>query len=138
MLFDNYFKHIICEESIENVYFNGKCMSYKLDIRMPSYRGTYLSCLREFSVLVDGKEIDSKSILFCLNGKKFLLSKLPELNEEYWFVRDKASIEVSYDGGLSIGDHEIQVNLSHVIPYTGYDGDYKIDEGHDTKTVSVQ
>ena len=101
----------------------------------PSYRGTFLSCIEKLTVKLDGVEIDQKKMRFTLNGKQFLISELPTLCHEYWFVLDRAVITVLQDGGIPAGAKQIDVEMVHRIPYTGYFGEYLTLTSHGTLQV---
>lgn len=97
---------------------------YEFDVYYPSYRGTFLSCIEALEITVDGKAVPVEDARFTLNGKQFLLSELPELCHEYWFVLTAAVVTVLRPGGLEAGAHELNVKLTHRVPYTGYFGQY--------------
>lgn len=107
-----------------NCAAGGKVYAYEFTLRYPSYRGTFLSCIEALEVKVDGARIDPALLRFTLAGKQFLISALPTLWQEYWFVLDDAYITVMQPGGLPRGEHSIEVEMIHRIPYTGYFGEY--------------
>ena len=126
MDFQAYNKILICPDEIEQTYAEDVTTGYQFRIKYPSYRGTFLSCIEELKFWMDEEEIPSKDISFCLNGKEFLISELPECFKEYWYVRTAAIIRVNRIGGLSEGAHSIRVYMKHRIPYTGYFGEYLV------------
>ncbi|RCX09867.1 hypothetical protein DFR58_1336 [Anaerobacterium chartisolvens] len=111
------------------------CYGYAIQIRYPSYRGTFVSCIEKLELQVDGKSIPESDMRFVLNGKEFLVSQLGELSKEHWFVLDTANIVVLRDNGLTEGNHEISVRMVHRIPYTGYFGQYLVLDSVNTKTL---
>ena len=134
----------ICDDSLKNTYVNGKKLGYEFQIRLSNYRGHYLSCIDEFGVTVDGLEIASKNLAFCLNEKEFTVSQLPSLISEFWNLNDPATIKVFAPGGLSEGEHRIDVKLFLRVPYMPAPGSK--DDDHDyvqldscgSKTLVVQ
>ena len=137
--FQAFADYIICEKNIRNVVVNGAAVGYEFEIKYPSYRGTYLSCIEKLEIDVDGQRIDPAVMRFRLNGKEFLFEELRELFKEYWFIHNNATIRVFNDGGLEEGTpHEIHVFIAHRIPYTGYFGDYLVLESGNTKTLAVE
>jgi hypothetical protein len=128
--------NVINENSIKNMYIKDIYAGFCFDIRFPAYRGSALSCIQRFDVILDSEHIEANSISFCLNGKKFLLKELPELYAEYWFIRDSAEIQILTDRELS-GEHHIQVDYEFRIPYTGYFGNYMIAEGRGDRIVCL-
>ena len=123
------------KSTVKNSYAGDVVYGYKFEIMYPSYRGTFLSCIEKLTVKLDGVEIDQKKMRFTLNGKQFLISELPTLCHEYWFVLDRAVITVLQDGGIPAGAKQIDVEMVHRIPYTGYFGEYLTLTSHGTLQV---
>jgi len=137
--FQAYNKLIIsAAENIRNRVAGHAKLGYEIYCRYPSYRGTYLSCIENFELFVDGKRVPDNTIYFHINGKQCLISQLKELYLEYWFILDKAKLLVIKDGGLEEGNHEVTIKIKHRIPYTGYFGSYLVLDGSDTKVLQVK
>lgn len=138
--FQAYNKLLISQaEEIMNYRAGGCILGYLFCSQYPSYRGTFLSCIEDMKVYVDGEQIPEDRIYFQLKGKQFLISQFRELYKEYWFILDKAKILVRKDGGLEMGSsHKIRVEMKHRIPYTGYFGNYLSLDGSDEKTLAVK
>ena len=66
------------------------------------------------------------------------MDELPECFKEYWFVRDKATVRVMKDGGITPGSHELNVYMKHRVPYTGYFGQYLVLDSDMTDILTVQ
>ena len=124
MDFVAYNEILICEKPIRNEIVAGKKIGYTFEIRYPSYRGCYLSCIEDLKFEIDGQEIAKEKSAVSLNGKEFTISDLPELNHEYWYVMKPATIRVQQIGGIAPGDHTLRVYMKHRVPYTGYFGQY--------------
>lgn len=125
MALDFQYDELMLERSaLRNCEAGGVVWGYEFSMRYPSYRGTFLSCVEALKVSVDGKPISVADMRFSLNGKQFLASELPELNKEYWFVLDDATVTVLQDGGLAPGEHTVKAELVHKVPYSGYFGQY--------------
>ncbi len=117
---------LLPEKNITNLKAGDICYGYAVQVRYPSYRGTFVSCIEKLELSVDGREILQSDMRFVLNGKEFLISQLGEMSKEHWFVLDTASIVVLQENGLAVGNHEVSVRLVHRIPYTGYFGQYLV------------
>lgn len=128
---------ISADEGISNVKVGDAVIGYELYSRYPSYRGTYLSCIEDMHVYVDGEKIPDSIIYFHINGKQCLLSQLKDLYLEYWFILHKAKILILKNGGLADGEHEVKITMRHRIPYTGYFGNYLVINGSDTKVLAL-
>jgi hypothetical protein len=138
MDFQAYNKILICKDDIENVRADNAVIGYEFKIKYPSYRGVFLSCIEELRFKMDGEDIPRENIYFYLNGKQFLLDELPECFKEYWFVRDKATVWVMKDGGITAGDHSLNVYMKHRVPYTGYFGQYLVLDSDMTDTLAAR
>ena len=138
MDFQAYNKILIPDDKISNVEIDGNFIGYEFCIKYPSYRGTFLSCIEELKFEIDGKPVDKNSIYFILNGKQFLIDEIPECYKEYWFVRDRATIRINVFGGISSGEHQVNVFMKHRVPYTGYFGEYLVLDSDVTKTLAAQ
>ncbi|HHV12189.1 MAG TPA: hypothetical protein GXX75_18085 [Clostridiales bacterium] len=138
MDFQAYNKIFICKDEIKNITVKDAVIGYEFKIKYPSYRGTFLSCIEALSFQVDGVEIPKEDVYFCLNNKQFLLDELKDCFKEYWFVRDKATIQVRKAGGISSGKHTVNAFLKHRVPYTGYFGEYLVLDSNVTETLVAE
>lgn len=135
MDFQAYNKIFICKDEIKNIDVEGAVIGYEFKIKYPSYRGTFLSCIEDLRFTIDDVEIPEDEIYFFLNNKQFLLDELKQCFKEYWFVRDKATIQVAKSGGISSGEHKVNAYMKHRIPYTGYFGQYLVLDSDVTETL---
>lgn len=130
---------MLCEEPVENFSIGGKVRGYAFKIRLNNYRGTNLSCIQGLTVKVDGQAVPQEAITFCLNHKRFAIHELMDQYKEYWYVLDKAVIEVEQPGGLDAGSHEFEVTLTCRSPSAGYSEDkkYPVMPTTEIKTLQV-
>ncbi len=111
------FVDVVVDDSLKNIKANGKNVGYQFDIRLSYYRGHFLSVIDEFGVKVDGQEVPAEAIKFCINGKEFSPIEFDKCYTEFWQVIEPATIKVFSPGGLSEGEHEIDVTLFLRSPY---------------------
>lgn len=111
------FVDVVCDDSLKNVFINGKKMGYQFDIRLSYYRGHFLSVIDKFGVKVDGNDIPTENIKFCLHGKEFGISQLHDLVSEFWLITEPATIKIFEPRGLPAGEHDINVTLMFHSPY---------------------
>ncbi|MDH4460538.1 MAG: DUF6379 domain-containing protein [Flectobacillus sp.] len=109
-------KRVLRQESFKNLYLNDNKVGFNLGIRLNYYRGQHLSTIERLDVKVDGELIAQDLILFCINDKKFTIPQLKDLFAEFWAFRKTANLEI-YNGGLSEGEHDIELILELRIPY---------------------
>ena len=120
-----YDKYLIWQEGCGNIVVNGHIIGYTFQVRMPNFRGNYLSCVEQLVFTLDGKEIPGESIEVLLNSKRFRIADFPSLFMEYWDVNDCAVIEVVKEGGLS-GRHAIGAVMKLRYGYSAYFGACKV------------
>ena len=111
------FVDVICDDSLKNEYVNGKITGFSFRVRLSYYRGHFLSDIDTLKVSVDGTEIDDEAVTFCLNGKEFSVWEVKEAYTEFWRLLDEAVIRVHQPGGLSAGEHRIDLKLMLRVPY---------------------
>ncbi len=111
--FDN---RVLSEKTFKNIYINNNPVGFNLGIKLNYYRGQHVSTIERLELSVDGQVIPQQQILFCINDKKFTISQLKDLFGEFWPLRATVNLEV-YNGGLSAGEHEVDLALELRIPY---------------------
>lgn len=109
-------ERVLQKKDFKNIYLNDSKVGFRLGIRLNYYRGQHVSTVENLQLRVNGEAIPNHLILFCINGKKFTLSQLPDLYAEFWSLRSTAYLEV-YNGGLPEGEHDIELTLHLRIPY---------------------
>ena len=124
MQFQAFNKILIGDQKLMPYQVAGVTMGYEFQIRYPSYRGTFLSCIEKLDVYMDGKQVDPRSMYFKLNGKEYTMDEIKDQYKAYWYVLDFATITVICDEELSKGPHDLTIDMYHRIPYAGYDGGY--------------
>jgi len=90
---------------------------FRFDLRMPWYRALPLSSLEGLEVRVDGEPVPSEELRLSLGGTTYALSDLPPLFDDWWYVADPAEVRAPRSGGLSPGEHELDVTIALRIPY---------------------
>jgi hypothetical protein len=129
--------NVIDGDSVKNFSANDHVLGYSFRIKLYTYRGSYLSCIEQLNMKLNGEKVVMDQVVFKLNGKRFLVSQLKELFAEYWYVLDEAELIVLKDGGIPKGEHELEISMSIRIPYTGYFGSYMIQNALETKKIVV-
>ena len=72
MDFVAYNEIMICRKPIRNTVVAGVVTGYEFQIKYPSYRGCYLSCIEDLYFEVDGKRLEETEVFFGLNGKSLM------------------------------------------------------------------
>lgn len=120
------FRKSLVEGTLKNTYEDGKIMGYEFGIQMDYYRGHFLSTIDELSVKVDGEEVPEERISFVLNGKEFGIIEMKNAYTEFWEILQIATLKVWKPGGLTPGEHEIDLHMISRSPYMPIDAENHI------------
>ncbi len=110
-------EEIIKKKSFQSLYINGAKNGFEFDVQLAYYRGHYLSDIDLLEVYVDGEKMPAEAVTFELNGKEMPVYKLPYAVTEFWSQVVPARIRVIKKGGLSAGEHELELKLMLRVPY---------------------
>lgn len=108
---------IIKKDSLKSMYINGKKNGFEFDVQLAYYRGHYLSDIDLLEVYVDGEKMPQEAVTFELNGKEMPIYKLSWAVTEFWSQVVPAKIHVIKKGGLSMGEHVLELKLMLRVPY---------------------
>lgn len=132
-------EEIIKKASFQDMYINGQKNGFEFDVQLAYYRGHYLSDIDLLEVYVDGEKMPQEAVTFELNGKEMPVYKLTYAVTEFWSQVQPAKIRVIKKGGLTAGEHEIELKLMLRVPYMQIGPDHSfmpLDSG-DKITVTV-
>lgn len=132
-------EEIIKKASFQDMYINGQKNGFEFDVQLAYYRGHYLSDIDLLEVYVDGEKMPQEVVTFELNGKEMPVYKLTYAVTEFWSQVEPAKIRVIKKGGLTAGEHEIELKLMLRVPYMQIGPDHTfmpLDSG-DKITVTV-
>lgn len=110
-MFDN---KIIVSDSLEKLDDDD---GFALQARLPYYRGLGLSMVEDVAVIVDGDRIPRENVQFSVRGRSWSLEEMETEYGDRWNFGEKARIEVLGYGGLTDGNHEIEVRIRMRISY---------------------
>lgn len=102
----------IWEEGFGNVVDGGEITGFRLKLSLPFYRALPLSCIEEIRLKMDEETVDSRNISLQIQGRRLSIEDLPpEYEDLWWNVDKKADLIVSRPGGLTAGEHVVEVFL---------------------------
>lgn len=128
-MFDIY---IICEDGFENIYAEGKAVGFQFKCRLPYYRGLGISMIEDLDVVVDSEPVRREAIKVNLHGKTYTLDEMEKVYDVCWEFGEKGIVIVEKPGGLSAGEHTIQVTPHLRISYLPF-----ILTGNGSKTLML-
>lgn len=111
------FTDILQKDTLKNYYLHGQIEGFQFKVRLSYYRGHFLSVIEKLGVKVDDEIVPEKDILFCLNGKEFIVADLKNQSNEFWNILTPATIKVRKAGGLKPGKHKVSLELMLRNPY---------------------
>ena len=112
-----YDKYLIVGEAFKNVDEGGNVTGFQLGIRLPYYRGVVLSLVGETQITVDGEAVPSEAMTVTIGGKTFPLSQLKNEPVAKWEFGEIGIITVSRPGGLTVGEHKVELRQHMKISY---------------------
>ncbi|MBQ0837343.1 C-glycoside deglycosidase beta subunit domain-containing protein [Lactiplantibacillus pentosus] len=110
-------KQVIQSIGFHNNVEGDKVIGFQLRIRLPYYRGIYLSQIRPGTLYVDGQKFDRKDIIWEFEGKQYSYEDLKVDRFEHWNVTEAATLKIALAGGLSQGFHDIKYGFCFTSSY---------------------
>lgn len=98
-----YDQHVIVPGTLRN---NGE--GFELGIRLPYYRGQWLSIVEDIAVTVDGVRHPREAVRFSVRGKTFTLDEMESASTERWEFGEVATLSLQAEA-LRAGTHEVTV-----------------------------
>jgi hypothetical protein len=102
--------------SLRPIALDQGAVGFSLDIGLNYYRGLPLSTIERLELAVDGDRIAGHLLLFELDRTLLPLSGLALAFTEFWPVKKPLRVRV-YQGGLSPGEHDVELTLTLRSPY---------------------
>lgn len=88
---------------------------FQLKFQSHWYRALPLSCM-DFSLKLNGKEIEKSQLSIKANGNEYSYDQLPELDKEWLYILDRGAIEVNLP--LEKGNaYDVEFKYDLHIPY---------------------
>lgn len=102
-------KQVIQSVGFRNIYDEtGKAVGFQVKIRLPYYRGVFLSQIKLGSLTVDGEVFTRDQILWRVNGEDYTAQEMHEDWKTHWHPMEPATLIVKKEGGLAQGYHDLQ------------------------------
>ena len=103
-------KYILKDDALEATE-NG----FQLKFQSHWYRALPLSCM-DFSLKINGQEIEKSQLSIKANGNEYTYEKLPELDKEWLFILDRGALAVAQP--LEKGEtYQVEFKYDLYIPY---------------------
>ncbi len=102
-------KYMIMETGFCNVFQEQEVIGFQLQARLPYYRGLGLSMVEDIRITVDGNAVPREAIRFTTLGKTYSLEEMETEMVGRWEFGEVATLTINQPGGLSSGQHEIEL-----------------------------
>lgn len=95
----------------------GAVTGFQFKVRLPYYRGIFLSQLRPGTLIVDGERFEREDIVWNIGGEDFTFQEMKEDFHTHWAVTSPATIKVKKPGGLAQGCHDLTYGFCFTSSY---------------------
>lgn len=110
-------KEVIQSVGFRNTVSGGNITGFQLKIRLPYYRGVFLSQIRPGTLTVDGVRYEKESIRWKIKDEVYTYQQLQSERNVQWDVTEPATLLVQRSGGLSQGFHDITYGFCYTSSY---------------------
>jgi len=110
-------KQVIQSVGFRNTVKDGEVTGFQFKIRLPYYRGIFLSQLRPGTLFVDGQRIEKDQITWCFGGEEYTNAQMAVDFKTHWNPLNTAVLKVSYPGGLAQGYHHLKYGFCFTSSY---------------------
>lgn len=100
-------KQVIQSTGFHNLCENGEVTGFQFKVRLPYYRGVFLSQLRPGTLIVDGEVFMKDDVIWNIHGEDYTWQEMLEDYKTFWEVTAPAVLKVKKPGGLKQGYHDL-------------------------------
>lgn len=110
-------KQVIQSVGFRNIKENGEVVGFQLKIRLPYYRGVFLSQLRPGTLFVDGERFERQDIIWNINGEDYTMDEMAVDFKTHWNPTKCAVLKIKKPGGLAQGYHDLKLGFCFTSSY---------------------
>lgn len=99
-------REVIQSVGFRNIIEDGNITGFQFKVRLPYYRGIFLSQIRPGTLYVDGEKFEKEEIIWNVNGEYFTIEEMKSDFQTHWAVTQPAVLKVKKNGGLAQGYHD--------------------------------
>lgn len=93
-------------------FAHGACTGYTFRLNNLSYRGVWISTIESIELIVDEEPVPQCDISLKLGSFSCAVCELENNSDVFWGVTDECRINVNKVGGLSKGDHTVELHIA--------------------------
>ena len=110
-------KQVIQSVGFRNIRENGEVTGFQFKIRLPYYRGIFLSQIMPGTLFVDGERIEKENIGWCLRGEEYSNEQMSGDFRTHWNPTECMVLKVRKPGGLAQGWHHLKYGFCFTSSY---------------------
>ncbi len=110
-------REVIQSVGFRNIKKDGEVVGFQLKVRLPYYRGIFLSQLRPGTLIIDGERFEKEDIIWHINGEDYTYEEMKTDFHTHWSVLTPAVLKVRKEGGLAQGYHDITYGFCFTSSY---------------------
>ncbi len=110
-------REVIQSVGFRNVQEDGEVTGFQFKLRLPYYRGVFLSQIRPGTLFVDGERISKENITWNIKGEDYTNEEMAADYSTQWDVTCPAVLKVRKPGGLAQGYHDLKYGFCFTSSY---------------------
>ena len=104
-------KYMIMTQEFKNVREGQEVAGFQVKVRLPYYRGIWLSTVHHLELKVDDEDFSRDKIVLALGDRRFNREEMERAADVRWFFGDPARLIVNKPGGLIDGMHTVYYSI---------------------------
>ena len=110
-------REVIQSVGFRNTVENGKVTGFHFKVRLPYYRGIFLSQIRPGTLYVDGEKFEREELIWNIKGEDHTYEEMKSDFQTHWDVTAPAVLKVKKEGGLAQGYHHLKFGFCFTSSY---------------------
>ena len=110
-------KEVIQSVGFRNITEGNDIIGFQFKVRLPYYRGVFLSQIRPGTLYVDGERFEKEDIIWNIKGEDYTYQEMKLDFQTHWAVTEPAVLKVRKKGGLSQGYHDLTYGFCFTSSY---------------------
>lgn len=119
ILLRSFSEALLHEKTIKNCQINlghKKLDGFCFNIYQPWYKASPVGMIHDIEVIIDGRKVPREDIQLILKGgQRIMLYNARTIHDIWWDIVNPIAVFIPSEGGLSEGDHEVEVTLAEQI-----------------------
>lgn len=110
-------REVIQSVGFRNIKKDGDIIGFQFKIRLPYYRGIFLSQIRPGTLFVDGEKFEKEDIIWNIHGEDYTYEEMKSNFQTHCDVTTPEVLKVKKSGGLSQRFHDLKYGFCFTSSY---------------------